>query len=586
MIEAQKKVIDYCERLGETVKSANLPEGVTGKITSLVEEAGERKLVVPVVGAFSSGKSSMINTLLGTNVLPVAITPETSLATELHFSTEEYVEAVKGDGKTVRYAVNEMAKLTSDAAQYAFACLYLNNSRLKEIEPMVLVDMPGFDSPLDAHNKAILVYLDRGCYYIILSSVEEGTVSKSLMRRIREIEEFDRGFNLFLSKSNLRPKEEVDKLVRHYTETIHDDFDNDAPVIPLDNISANDVITVLKLINANSVFFNMYRERLNGLCAECIDALNIKISAANKDAAKIAEAVKELNDSIVKLEKKAANDTADIERRYSGGMVNDIINDVGNALENSLDELVSIATSGNQEETSRRINEIVRSSLSVSVKNKLESVNQQIIVDCSSSIQGLDKIMKDLEIDDNYIQGLSTRIQTAFTQLQTVLTSSSGPVINKFLGTGARAVGAAISATTILGGAVAAAGGLAAITGGIALPIMGIALIFLPEILGVLFKGSNDQKQKEAIRSKLAGEIIPSVKRKLRGEIPSILNPQITAMIEQVREQYRQELEQHKAQITTAIEEKKTNVQESEKERIELENIRSKVLSLTNEILT
>jgi hypothetical protein len=591
MIEAQKKVVEYCERLQETVKPANLSETVTGKIPPLKEEARGRELVVPVVGAFSSGKSSMINTLLGAGVLPVAITPETSLATELHFSTEEYAEAVKIDGGTARYAINEMEKLTADAAQYGFARLYLNNNRLKEIEPLVLVDMPGFDSPLDAHNKAILIYLDRGCHYIVLSSVEEGTVSKSLMRRMREIDAFDRGFNFFISKSNLRPKETVDELARHYTETIHDFFDNDAPVIPLDNTSAEDVVKVLKSLNADRVFLNMYRERLNTLCGECIEALNIKISAASKDEKKIAEAVKELNDSIAKMEKKAANDTADIERRYSGGMVQDIIQDVGGALESSIDELVSVAMSGNQEETGRRINDIVRSALTMSVKSKLESVNQQIIIDCSSSIQGLDKIMKDLEIDDNYIQNLSAKIQTAFTELQTVLTTASGPVISKGLALGFRGIGSAISATTILGGGAAAggaalaAGGLAAATGGLILPIIGIAMIFLPEILGVLFKGSNEQKQREAIRSKLAGEIIPGIKRKLRDEIPNHLNPQIAAMANQVREQYREGLEQHKAQIDKAITEKKTGAVDREKERKELENTRANVLSLTNEIL-
>ena len=154
---------------------------------------------------------------------------------------------------------------------------------------------------------------------------------------------------------------------------------------------------------------------------------------------------------------------------------------------------------------------------------------------------------------------------------------------------GARGLGSVISATTILGGtgaAALAAGGLAAATGGIALPIIGIALIFLPEILGGLFKGANAQKQREAIRSKLAGEIIPGIKRKLRDEIPNYLNPHITAMAAQVREQYRQGLEEHKAQINQSIEEKKAGAEDREKERKELETARANVLSLTNEILS
>ncbi|MDR0562324.1 MAG: hypothetical protein LBG73_06505, partial [Spirochaetaceae bacterium] len=65
MIEAQKIVADYCGRLREAVQDAELPETLTGRIAPLAEEARERELVVPVIGAFSAGKSSMINTLIG-----------------------------------------------------------------------------------------------------------------------------------------------------------------------------------------------------------------------------------------------------------------------------------------------------------------------------------------------------------------------------------------------------------------------------------------------------------------------------------------------------------------------------------------
>ncbi|GAA7008097.1 hypothetical protein ID0154_07670 [Helicobacter pylori] len=44
------------------------------------------------MGNFSAGKSTLLNRFLGKNVLPTAITPETSLATELHYSANERIE--------------------------------------------------------------------------------------------------------------------------------------------------------------------------------------------------------------------------------------------------------------------------------------------------------------------------------------------------------------------------------------------------------------------------------------------------------------------------------------------------------------
>ena len=95
MIKGQEKVIEFCRRLSETIKPANLSDGLTKEIHALKEDAPKCELIAPVVGAFSSGKSTMINVLLSTDILPTAIRPETSLATELHFSKEQYVEAVK-----------------------------------------------------------------------------------------------------------------------------------------------------------------------------------------------------------------------------------------------------------------------------------------------------------------------------------------------------------------------------------------------------------------------------------------------------------------------------------------------------------
>jgi GTPase SAR1 family protein len=574
MIEAQKKVVDYCGRLAEALKPANLSEAVTGNLTPLAEEARERELVVPVIGAFSAGKSSLINTLLKSEVLPVAITPETSLAAELHYSPEEYIEAVKPSGETVRYAVSEMRKLSDEAARYSYARLFLRNSRLQELEPLTLVDMPGFDSPLDAHTKAIMAYLDRGCHYIVLSSVEEGTLTKSLIRRLREIDEFGRGFNLFLTKANLRPRDTVDELVRHYGEILRDTFDNDAPVLPLDNKSAEDVVKLLKEIDVNALFFGMYRERLLDICDGSIDALNIKIKALTKDAGKIADATNEMRQSIEKLKKKAADDTDSMQRRYSGGMTGEVVNDVGRTLESSLDELVSVASTGRQDELTRRLNEIVQSAVTVSVKARIGEVNRQIVMDFSESLRGLDKVMKDLDLNGDFLNGMTEKVNSLLMNippldLHNSPSSSPNPIANVMKNP--------------------AVGGLSRI-GGLGLmvinPVIGIIVALLPDVLGLLFGGGNKQQnQQEALRAKFVGEIIPSVKSKIRGELPSLLEEQIGAMIEQVQNQYAERIAAQETEMSGAIEAKRAGIETAEEQRKQLEAVRAEAQAITGEIM-
>lgn len=164
---------------------------------------------------------------------------------ELRYSTEPRIEAVREDGSVVRYDVGQIKQVTAEAAQFSHARLYLENTRIRDLEPLVLVDMPGFDSPLDAHNKAIMAYVDRGCHYLVMASVQEGTVSKSLMRRIREITQLGRGLSVFLTKSDLKPGSDLESLVTHFRETLEDGCDYEGDVIAISQSAPDAVVKLL-----------------------------------------------------------------------------------------------------------------------------------------------------------------------------------------------------------------------------------------------------------------------------------------------------------------------------------------------------
>ncbi|GAA7852011.1 hypothetical protein HpMS172_14160 [Helicobacter pylori] len=107
--------------------------------------------------------------------MPTGITPETSLATELHYSANERIEAFSNnDEKAESFELNEQSfeVIKENAAKYSYLKVYLNNEALKTALPLVFVDMPGFDSPISSHTHAILEYLERGVHFVILTSVE------------------------------------------------------------------------------------------------------------------------------------------------------------------------------------------------------------------------------------------------------------------------------------------------------------------------------------------------------------------------------------------------------------------------------
>nr|WP_281728039.1 dynamin family protein [Helicobacter salomonis] len=127
-------------------------------VQTLQAEIEHQELLIPVIGGFSAGKSSLLNAFLGRDILGVAITPETAIATELRYSTSERVEAVSDEGVVTSFALADLSHAQAQASQFNHLKVFLNSAQLQAIEPLILVDMPGYNAPIEAHNKALLRY--------------------------------------------------------------------------------------------------------------------------------------------------------------------------------------------------------------------------------------------------------------------------------------------------------------------------------------------------------------------------------------------------------------------------------------------
>ena len=288
MLQTQKKFCDYLDeiktKLGKASSSGLFEELKKNIYTSeaLKQNIAEAELIVPVVGAFSAGKSTLINSFLDSGLLPVDITPETALATELRYSENEYIEAIKANGEADRYTITDIDAINEKANQYQYAKVFFNSEQLKEILPLILVDMPGFDSPLDLHHRAILTYLSRGSHYAVLISVEEGTVTRSTLRQLSEFHEFDKTFSIFLSKANLRSDSEVGDIVRNIKERLEDDFDFADSVVPLGKDGGESLGKMLKTIDPEELFSRLWCPNLEAHFFDLDGRLNTWISSLKK----------------------------------------------------------------------------------------------------------------------------------------------------------------------------------------------------------------------------------------------------------------------------------------------------------------
>ncbi|GAA9397584.1 hypothetical protein UBN25_12350 [Helicobacter pylori] len=191
VLRAQTNFVEFLEQVLEVLKGVEIDKT---ECSTLLASVQKQQLVIPVVGNFSLGKSTLLNRFLEKSVLPTGITPETSLATELHYSANERIEAFSNnDEKAESFELNEQSfeVIKENATKYSYLKVYLNNEALKTALPLVFVDMPGFDSPVSSHTHAILEYLERGTHFVILTSVEEGNLTKRMVRELKNLLEFD-----------------------------------------------------------------------------------------------------------------------------------------------------------------------------------------------------------------------------------------------------------------------------------------------------------------------------------------------------------------------------------------------------------
>jgi small GTP-binding protein len=124
-------------------------------VEALVLRLDRGRLRVVVIGEAKRGKSSLINTLLGRQVLPTGVVPVTTLITELVHAETEAVDVTLADGTTRRYALDDLPDLVTERANPSNR-LGVASVVVRLDDPLLatgveLVDTPGTGSVLP-HN--------------------------------------------------------------------------------------------------------------------------------------------------------------------------------------------------------------------------------------------------------------------------------------------------------------------------------------------------------------------------------------------------------------------------------------------------
>jgi hypothetical protein len=565
MIQTQKKYSDYLQEVKNILKDTNVE---ISKINFYEEKINNTELIVPVVGGFSAGKSTLINQFLGENILSTALTPETALATELRYSENSYIKAIKKDDTFDKYEISEIDIIKEKAKNYKYIKLYLNNQKLQEIEPLILVDMPGFDAPIEHHNQAILNYLNRGIYFIILTSIEDGNITKSVLREITNIMEFGKDFSFCLSKTNLRTENDIKAVQNIIEDQLKDYFDFNKEIILTDNSSGLELEKILNNIDIEELFKKVFLSDLRFNHIENESSINIILSTLKVSREEVLKTIAELENSIKNILNKKEQMIEEAEEKYSNTNIDGIINKITNELNLQKEVLISYAIA-NPNNISQEINEIVKNILIPEIRKRIKDVSNRIVDDFSIELKNLENNLDNSNFDNNWIEKISYSTKNILEKAQNGLSTivderRSKETDDKLY----KAI------TTILG-----------VTTSFVAPIIEIIIIFLPEIVRFISGKAKEKQQKEKISEQISISIIPEIKRKLRETIPQIFNDYLKNTIETISQEFETQLEQKRQEIIVTQQDKEDNIKDIEQEILKLENIKKELQFLATKNL-
>lgn len=420
MLATQKSFIEYLEQVDTLAQKARIEKSKA----SLIASIKDRELLVPVVGGFSAGKSTALNAFLGENILGVAITPETALATELRYTNgESYAEGVKDNDSVEKIAISALDSLKDRAGEFKYIKLYLNNPKLKQIAPLILVDMPGFDAPLELHNKAIMEYLARGIYFIILESAESGTIAMSIKKHIDNLKTLGRDFSFCLSKVDLVTPSTLQSIKNKIATTLKAEFgyDKDITLLGENENRTKALQTIIEQINTESVFENLYLDTLKFDFNDTKSSLQTKISALKSTKEEADEALKELQNAIKaiidKKQNLAQNTTSDTQSAVDGTMMA-----VDRAIEGSISSIAQSAIN-NPQSVNSQVSEIVRSTLLSEFTRRGGKMRENLISDYKLALKDLN--VASLEIDSSWVENVVGAINTALHNISIGVTDNS-----------------------------------------------------------------------------------------------------------------------------------------------------------------
>lgn len=371
------------------IKKANASDKYASRITDCISQFESYKLIIPILGGFNAGKSSLLNAVLEKEYLPTNITPETAIAAELYYGDDEKIIACNIYGAEKEFKLTDISKISSST--YDYIKVYVQSEFLKTNPDIVLVDMPGMDSNIESHNKAILRYLPKAQAIVILSDIEHGTLKNSILTNIFEFQLFESEVALLISKVDLKPEDEHNEILKKLQEQIQNVSTQPIHFGKIASTSGDieDFTMALSNFNNSQIFDKYAHELLSTVLIQAARSIEIQAKTMTADTKDIEAAILELRSKKLEFNSSCQRARQNINDKFCNTVFNAVVADLESTLIANAPQLAQ-AQKGGADTFKAELIKLLRPTLLASTKEhcapELEATLRQLDLELSLSI--------------------------------------------------------------------------------------------------------------------------------------------------------------------------------------------------------
>ncbi len=514
------------------------------KFQELTKNSHDFKVRIPLIGAFSAGKSSLINALLAQKLLAVEIDPASNLATEISFAETDQILGFK-DNQFVKELSFEQLKAQDfdDLGANGHVEVKLNNPLLQSLPHLCLADLPGLDSKSEAHSQAIHHYLGRSLAYCIMVSSEEGTLKESIKNFLAELALHQAPVLVIISKSDKRSAEDIEAIKQQVKQQVQAILpsDNYLNVVAASRKNFDTVIAALQELEQRSE--QRFKETVVKQSIDTIVTLQQHIEVLNNQDNLDLESLKlkqtEMQEEMQHFQQKLKQEHQQINSRF-----NDVLSQITQHIRSRLTgETDSFANSVLHQgsDIQQQITYSVRIGMTEGMERYFKPLVEKYLHRIESELPEQLKINQNFNFEASDNDGLNTTILTgAATLLPIVLRS---------------------------------------------FPYAAVIIPIITTILGKFISDSQKEQQRaeqrEQARSYVEATLIPQVMAQVELNLRQIL----TAQLQQVEQNVQQQIDEKYQQAQLALAQLAQQLQQGEAEQEQQRAIYQQDLTTLNQVL-